>query len=368
LVGIVFTTSQGEQEMPGKLALLLVLVVAVGCAKVPAPPSTSADPRDLIAKLKDPDKDVRSQAVDALKSKVSRAVFLDEDTSLIGLVNVALNDPDLNVRRGVASALVSVDGPGFAQPFTHGLFVKAFTTALGDPDPVIRGYSLRYLGRNEKPLSATAVAAAIASLSDPDTQLRRTAVQALAGFPHTCWPFGYRHRATNDPRAVDAIAVALRDRDPTVRGLAALGLCQSEDVRIIKPLADALNDSDNTVRFVAGRALLYVRMPLIKPAILTLKEALRRRDLSLIAGDYSFFIESGVPDSENLLIDALSNPEVEYSDEVPLPIDSAGMATAFLNSGNDKLKSAGSDWAASNHYFFVYSSGESGGGRWGSAR
>ena len=58
-----------------------------------------------------------------------------------------------------------------------------------------------------------------------------------------------------DPRAVELLIEALKDKDLRVRFEAALALGVSEDPRAVEPVIEALRDGDLDVRFEAALAL-----------------------------------------------------------------------------------------------------------------
>jgi hypothetical protein len=65
---------------------------------------------------------------------------------------------------------------------------------------------------------------------------------------------------------------------------------------------------------------------------------LKKPDLAVIAGAFSFFIQRGEPGSEDALIQALN----AYGDK--------DMAEAFLNRGNSALEAAARQWAVAHGY------------------
>jgi hypothetical protein len=69
-----------------------------------------------------------------------------------------------------------------------------------------------------------------------------------------------------------------------------------------------------------------------------LLEALSKHDLEVVAGAYDFFIPRLDPVVVDELIDAFDK------------FGEAGMAQAFLNSGNQKLHKAGYEWTRAHGY------------------
>jgi hypothetical protein len=91
-------------------------------------------------------------------------------------------------------------------------------------------------------------------------------------------------------------------------------------------------------------------------AVNVLLAALRERDLAVVAGAYSFFIERGEPGSEDVLIQALNAH------------GSGATAVAFLNCGNSALSKAAGEWAEAHGYEVQQWYGTAGHARWGSGR
>jgi len=73
--------------------------------------------------------------------------------------------------------------------------------------------------------------------------------------------------------------------------------------------------------------------------------ALREHNEKVIVGADNFFIKRGEPGSEDALIEALDKAGDQY------------MAADFMNSGNQKLQSAGDAWASRNNYEIRYMPG-----------
>jgi HEAT repeat protein len=114
--------------------------------------------------------------------------------------------------------------------------------------------------------------------------------------------------------------------------LAPVGYGQADQV---SPLIAALKDADAQVRRNAAGALGGIKDP---RAVEPLLAALNKRDLAVIAGAYSFFIERAEKGSEGALIQALK----AHGD--------AEMAAAFLNCGNSALEAAAGKWAEAHGY------------------
>jgi hypothetical protein len=116
--------------------------------------------------------------------------------------------------------------------------VTALSGALKDPDREVRRNAVRALAGFDSP---RIVEPMIAVLKDEDVELRKHAANALA-----------RH---GDERAVPALIASLKDPDPSVRAYAARALGAVGDARAVDPLTAALKDEHAAVRRTAIRAL-----------------------------------------------------------------------------------------------------------------
>jgi len=81
--------------------------------------------------------------------------------------------------------------------------------------------------------------------------------------------------------------------------------------------------------------------------------ALKKPDLSVVAGACRFFIGRGEPGSEKVLIEALD----EYGTKE--------MAQALLNCGNPELKAAAQKWTSAKGYYTIPELRRFGPVRWG---
>ena len=110
-----------------------------------------------------------------------------------------------------------------------------------------------------------------------------------------------------DPRAVEALIVALKDAEPAVQLSAARALGEIKDPRAEQPLVAALKEKEDPV----------------------------------VGGAYKYFIGLGEAGSEEALISALNL------------FGNKQMALDFLNCGNPELANAGRAWAKTYGYVIV---------------
>ncbi|MFI2204028.1 fumarate reductase/succinate dehydrogenase flavoprotein subunit [Streptomyces sp. NPDC020192] len=180
------------------------------------------------AALDDPDIAVRTEAVRAL-------VSVDAVRPLAG----AADDPSREVRVTVAKALAAVAPAGLTAADRR-LLTAALDRLTEDTDALVRGAALGALAGTgcPPPLAARAVAA----LSDPAWQVRSGAATALS--------------AAAAETAVPALAKALADPNADVRKAAVLALARHRDTAEARAaLATATADSDADVRAYAARGL-----------------------------------------------------------------------------------------------------------------
>ncbi|MBN1263017.1 MAG: HEAT repeat domain-containing protein [Candidatus Pacebacteria bacterium] len=188
---------------------------------------------------------------------------------------------------------------------------------------------------DEKPL--------VLALKDKNTAVRAKAAEALG----TSHPSEYAIQPL--------IAVSNQDGDLRVRRKARLAL-----MKIGKPavqfLVIALGDKNPLYRRQTAWTLYWLwDRHKVERAAEAFLEALDKKDISVVAGAYGFFILRGEVGTEPILIKALENhghPE---------------MAEHFINCGNTQLEEAGENWSAS-HGFQVRSSHFGGGPKWGAGR
>ncbi len=208
----------------------------------------------LIADLTDPNRYARINAATALGGATDpRAV-----EPLIG----ALKDPDYQVRFRAAEALAAIKDPRAVQPLI---------AALNDPSQSVRMDAVRALSAIKDP---EAVEPLITTLKDPGSDIRSDVVSALGeiGDPRaippliaalaTKVPADVNYRAATalgkmGPTAVDPLIATLKNPDPQVRRGAAKALGEISDPRAAIVLLNALHQRDMLI--IAGADLFFIR-------------------------------------------------------------------------------------------------------------
>ena len=254
------------------------------------------DPRvagKMFPLLHDPDADIRAAAVQVLGSIGGDGV--------LGALSTAVKDPDKEVRRFAISglgelgdiravpalialrdnidadlrytvitslgqmgdtraldALLAIKNLGpeervswilALQKFDDPRIVPPMLEALKSNDAHIKQQALQTLQQLPLKGNPDYVAPLVALMKDPDAYVRHTAVGLLQDL-------------ADDPRAAEALIVALQDADGHVRRYALQGLMYSQrvsDPRVRQALTDALKDSDDAVRRIALQGLAYAR-------------------------------------------------------------------------------------------------------------
>jgi HEAT repeat protein len=207
----------------------------------------------------------------------------------------------------------------------------------------------------------------ISALNNPDARVRRKAVLALGVLqdPRAVRPLlGLLQNNTesgevksaaidalNGAYAVEPLIYAMNDADQNVRKGAAIALrnidCWDEErhCKFKSAETDSLislsHDPSDLVRAAVAGALGHMASP---RAVNVLLQALKDRDLAMIAGAFVFYVKRGELGSEDALIEILNSSASDLS--------STGgnfrMAEIFLNSGNPKLESAAMKWSKDN--------------------
>jgi HEAT repeat protein len=202
--------------------------------------------RQLLGLLSDEAADVRRGA----------AIFLNErfdpaDTKFIQAFSSALSDPD-DVVRHIAVSVVNRFPPAAA-----GAIVPLLTTLLSSnlEDPAHRAVVVRQLSNLDVDPSATLPALRRAAQIDPAPSVRSAALVAVA-------------KLAEPQVAVEALTAALKgDRAAVVRGLAAVRLGRLGAVAgaAAGDLAQALDDADQDVRQKAADALVLLGDAAVPP-------------------------------------------------------------------------------------------------------
>jgi vesicle coat complex subunit len=207
--------------------------------------------------LSDPDRNVRSSAIDALGSLVQANPDLATATLRASLITM-LSDRDLTIRSWASYALGRVvqANPALATPVN-----VALTKLLNDPDPDVRSsaaYAFGSVVQANPALATTTLAAALTTLlSNPDTFVRSSAASTLG-----------RVVQANPALATTTLAAALTtllsDQDSTVRYWAADALGSlvqanpSATTALSAALIKSLSDQDRDVRTATTTTLARV--------------------------------------------------------------------------------------------------------------
>ncbi len=203
------------------ISLFLLSLAAVMPLTLQAQNVTDRKLDSLIKNLKDPDKDVRSEAVWALGDLGDKAAA----PSLIA----ALKDHHEDVRYAAVRALGNLGDKAAVPPLI---------AALNDPNKDVRSEVVKALGALK---DKAAVPPLIAALNDPDIDVRSEVVWTLENL--------------GDKAAVPPLIAALNDQNRDVRSGAALVLGNLRDKAALSPLIKMLNDRNEDVRYAAARAL-----------------------------------------------------------------------------------------------------------------
>jgi HEAT repeat protein/beta-lactamase regulating signal transducer with metallopeptidase domain len=140
-----------------------------------------------------------AERVSSVREQIVWALGQIEDARAVGILENALRDTSLAVRRKAAWAMGQLDGL-HAMP-------AGLIAAIRDPDIEVRRSAVRAAGELE---DSTAVPALIQALHDDDLEVRRGAIRALGDIPGT--------------QSVEALVAALHDNDAEIRRLAAQAL------------------------------------------------------------------------------------------------------------------------------------------------
>ena len=171
------------------------------------------------------------------------------------------------IEGGIAGGIRTGIGPGVSTGIAHGIatavadgIAEGVAGRIADGvsetvDAVVAGAGAGGGTRQEaKPVDPKAVAALAEALKDSDADVRHAALEALTKL--------------RDPRAYDALLGALKDSSADVREKAAFGLGQFRDPRAIEPLSAALKQDTNAdVREQAAFALGQIRNRSAVPAL-----------------------------------------------------------------------------------------------------
>ncbi|MEX0912856.1 MAG: M56 family metallopeptidase, partial [Gemmatimonadota bacterium] len=217
------------------------------------------------------DREFRLIAIDALSDTN------DDPRAIAALIRLLQSDTVPGVRAAAARGLAELEAVEAVGPLGNAL--------AQDPDARVRATAAWALGEIEDP---AAVDALVVGIRDEDAEVRRSSVWALAEIEAiesapalasvlTDPDPDVRRQAARTLGELDLaqappeLVAALGDQDPAVRAAAARALAEIEDPSTAAALGDALGDSDPRVRAAALEALVELESP---PAIEALIRAL----------------------------------------------------------------------------------------------
>jgi HEAT repeat protein len=376
----------------------------------------------LIDDLTDKNRYVRKDAADALL-EISKKKPIRDPRAVAPLI-AALNDTDQEVAGLAAEALGQIKDPRAVEPLIAALkdkdasraalalgeikdprAVAPLIAALKDTNEEVACWSAEALGHIKDP---RAVEPLIAALKNKQLGVDEGAAEALMR-----WQSEVNALVEiKDPRAVEPLMGALKDMVSEHRYLAAEALGDFGDARAVEPLIAALKDKEELCAKNAAEALGKIGPPAVEPLIAALKRAnpgyrlaidnalsnigtpavdallaalkdanpnvrlnaayslsaikdtradnalltFEERNLIVVARNYLPTIAKGAPGTEALLVQALTQ------------FGNSKMALDFIVCGNDKLKSAGTQWASEHGYYVKEELGYGGSSVvWGSA-
>lgn len=314
----------------------------------------------LIATLKNKDSGIRKEAAAALGMiRDARAV----DPLIAALNYAALNYNDPSIQISAIEALAQIGNARALGPLL---------IALKNKNWDVREKAVEALGWLGEP----AVRPLVALLKHSNVSIRKKATIALGQIgAHAVGPLitELRRRDWDFERdiviknhvvealgkigepAVEPLIAALWSEYLNVSGdvaraLAKIGrpaidnLIRAMNITVMPPFPPlGLDDKERNTRFWAARTLMFMLDGDVLDYRIddALMEALKSKDIIVLAGAYRFYLEKRVPGSEEILITALNS------------FGTSGMAEAFLSSDNGMLYEAAIDWARAYNYQIV---------------
>ncbi len=246
----------------------------------------------LLASLKDPSREVRIQAIQALSGIQSEEslpklleLFEEDDVELseyillaverfgwraLGVLELSLDSKSETLRAGAAMGLGRIKLPET---------IPLLLDALGDPSPMVRASAVRSLGQIKDMRAASGI---VSALGDTDREVQDYASSALAGFV---------------PDIVPVLIKELGSKDPVVRRNVISALRKTADKRALWSIIQMLNDPDRTVRMYAVTALIQFKDP---STIGTMIERLKKEKEIQWLISYAF-MELGADAADELL-------------------------------------------------------------------
>ncbi len=180
-----------------------------------------------------------------------------------------------------------------------------------------------FIGQSLRSLGPEAAGSLLPVLESEDARVRAQAAEALG--------------AVGDVTHVESLVPLLADEEENVRVSAVRALGEIGDAVVVDPLIGALEDSSDRVCDAAAAALISMD----DAQVSRLLEALRSRDLALLAQAHVYYIARGEPGTEDALVAALQEHGTQ------------GMALDYLRSENEVLEQAARAWASEHGYAVV---------------
>jgi HEAT repeat protein len=215
--------------------------------------------RDLMALIRDQDENVRVSATIALGS-------IGTNESLEAMA-VALTEGSERVQRAAAETFAALPEAGY----------PTLWDAVNSGEMMIRRAAVLGLRRIRTPWATLGIYRAF--LEDNEWYVRSAAQQAFqeiqygrsivptAGYPTPdnidwlkMWVAGKGEKLPAGDGAIQMLARAMQEGDPTIRALAAVNMGQLGQVNALKPLYTALRDKQDGVRVAAHQALATMQM------------------------------------------------------------------------------------------------------------
>jgi len=244
------------RAVPGLIAALGLEKVGAVRAKIAWALGEIDDKRAveaLGAVVRDPDTEVRRQAVSALGELQSAAA--------VPMLIPALKDADVETRKQAAAALGEIQSKDAVEaliPLTKDADVEvrkqavealgqiedkralpALEAALRDANAEVRRQAIESIGQLDELHSAPP--ALIAALKDEDREVRKSAAEALGNL--------------EDEEAVPALVPLTKDADVEVKRAAVEALSSIGGARSVEVMAGLLKDGDPEIRKLAAEAL-----------------------------------------------------------------------------------------------------------------
>lgn len=243
--------------------------------QVPPVPVRQLPVPQLLELLRSPDATVRARAADQLAPLM--------DPRAVEPLTAAMKDKSVEVRTAAARAYSEYREKAPIQPLLD---------LLKDPEDGVRNEVMRGLWMRVHPENATPaiIEQMYAMAKDPSQQVRYWAVGIIGRFPgdrttqflltmlrgadtgmrvNAAFMLGQQAHPNADPAIVDALIVALKDKEPGVRQNAANALAGYRPERALEPLLAVIyNEENDPVLMTALDALGQLKDPKVLQALL----------------------------------------------------------------------------------------------------